>query len=133
VQLDATRFPLIIVHWTGPEPDEVMEQFMRAYDTFAERAAREKCHYVVVSVGDADWAPKQRKRMAAWMNQHLDGDGTWDLGNHVVLHGALARGSLTALKWLVPRFQKIFVHADEPTALAAAEASLAHANSKRAG
>ncbi|MET0285811.1 MAG: hypothetical protein ABW352_15125 [Polyangiales bacterium] len=124
MQLDVTRFPLLLVHWNGPEADEVMERFISAYDTFAQRAVRERRHYVVVSVGDADWTPRQRKRMAAWMDAHLDGDGRWDLGSHIVLHGALARGTLTALKWLVPRFQKVFVHPDEPSALAAAQASL---------
>ncbi|HEX5659299.1 MAG TPA: hypothetical protein VFX59_19025 [Polyangiales bacterium] len=133
MRLDPSRFPLIVVRWDGPVTDEVLETFIRDCNALADRAVSERCHYVIVSIGDSDFGPKQRKRMAAWMDAHPDYRARWDLGNHIVVHGAAARGALTAIKWLSPRLSKVFMHPDEAAALKAAQASLAQANTKRAG
>jgi hypothetical protein len=133
VKLDASRFPLIVVHWSGPESDEVLEGFIRDCSALAERAVAEQRHYVIVSIGDSDFGPKQRKRLADWAETAPESRARWDLGNHIVVHGAAARGALTAIKWLTPRLSKLYMHPDEATALAAARASLAQANTKRTG
>jgi ferric-dicitrate binding protein FerR (iron transport regulator) len=133
VELDASRFPLILVHWNGHVSDEMLERFIRDCEALAERAVGEQRHYAVVSIGDSDFGPKQRKRLADWMDAMPDHRQRWDLGNHIVVHGAVARGALTAIKWLTPRLSKVFMHPDEPTAIAAALQSLAQADTKRAG
>jgi len=133
VELDTSHFPLIVLRWTGSVSDEELEDLIQRCNALADRAASEQRHYAVVSIGDAHFGPKQRKRVATWMNEHPEHRARWDLGNHVVVHGSVARGALTAVKWLAPRLSKVFMHPDERTAVAAARASLSHANAERTG
>jgi hypothetical protein len=130
VNIDAEQFPLILVRWSGAVSEHELITFFREMDKLADRAAEARRHYAVVSQGEADFTPTQRKRLADWTAGFPEARAQWDLGNFVVLESAAARGVLTAVRWLSPKLSKVFVYPSLAQARAAAEERLAAANGR---
>lgn len=127
MRIDESRFPLILISWSGQVSDAELASFFRAMDALADRAASARQHYAVVSDGDADFGPVQRKLIADWVAAMPAERARWDLGNFVVVASAWARGILTAVRWLTPKLTKVFVFSTRAEALKAAESALAQA------
>jgi hypothetical protein len=133
VKLDTSLFPLVVLRWEGGVSDEELEELLRVGDAVTERAAREGVQYALVGVSTGEVTPVQRKRLAQWTEGRAELRKKWEAGAHIVLRGALARGALTAITWLLPQLANVHVHPDEASALSAAKTSLARANARRVG
>jgi hypothetical protein len=132
VEIDASRFPLIVLRSYGDLSDDELDERLSECDALVERAAAERRYFAVVCVVEGVLSANQRKRMAVWNDARPEPTRRWELDAHFVVRSPLARGALLAITWLTSRLTPIQVHHDEPSAIAAAQASIAAANARRA-
>jgi hypothetical protein len=133
VEIDASRYPVVVLRWFGPVSDADVERVIREFDKLAQRAVDEKRHYAVVTLGDGQLTATQRRRLASWSMLPNEGRSRWLVGTYVVLHGAFARGTFTAMKWLMSNVMAgTHLHPDDESALAAAELGVRRASTANA-
>lgn len=124
MRIETELFPLIVVRWHGSVSEPELNRFFSTMDKLVNRAAEAGTPYAVVSDGEANFSPTQRKQVAAWAASFPERCTRWDRGNYVVVRSAAARGILTAVRWLSPRLSNIFVYASFDEALQAARSRL---------
>jgi hypothetical protein len=80
---------------------------------------------VVLSATKADVDGAQRRRLARWMRSTPLELRERSAGVFIVLASPLQRGTISALRWLVPEMKDVFASEDVDAALNAAIAALA--------
>jgi hypothetical protein len=100
IEVDETRFPLVVVTFVGVATDAEFEAYLeRMSDVMARRE-------VTATVLDASRAgptpPKQRARQADWIKANADVLRRYSAGSAFVITSPLIRGLLTAILWLAP-------------------------------
>lgn len=122
IQVDSTWFPLLIQRWDGKADDAALDSFCLAVDDVARRALRESTAYatVVISATRADVDGAQRRRLARWMRSTPVELRERSAGVFIVLASPLQRGTISALRWLVPEMKDVFASESVDAALGAA-------------
>ncbi len=127
IDVDSHWFPLLIQRWSGKADETALDAFCLAVDDAARRALRENTSYatVVLSATKADVDGAQRRRLARWMRSTPLELRERSAGVFIVLASPLQRGTISALRWLVPEMKDVFASEDVDAALNAAIAALA--------
>jgi hypothetical protein len=124
--VDSTWFPLLIQRWNGKADETALDDFCLAVDDAARRALRENTAYasVVLSATRADVDGAQRRRLARWMRNTPLELRERSAGVFLVLANPLQRGTISALRWLVPEMKDVFASESVDAALDAALVAL---------
>jgi hypothetical protein len=120
-----TFYPILVSKTDESVTEEELEVFFRRFAELADQAIRSGTRHVVIVLNDpSKFTPAARKRVAEAQARHVTparNDVT--LAAFVPIDSALARGALTAIRWVSPDLVKHvrFV----PTTEAALRAALA--------
>ena len=125
--MDSHWFPLLIQRWNSKADESALEHFCWAVDEAAQRALRENTAFasVVVPTPQADVDGTQRRRIARWMRSTRPELRERSAGVYIVLASSMQRGTISALRWLVPEMRDVFAAVDASDALSSALAALA--------
>jgi hypothetical protein len=103
ITLDDSAYPFVVQAFpVGPKTEAALRDLFRRMSAFADRAVREHARHVVVAVGDEHFTAAERKVIADCMSQASAEEQARVIGAFAVIESSLARGVLTALRWLAP-------------------------------
>ncbi|HEY6559776.1 MAG TPA: hypothetical protein VI072_20980 [Polyangiaceae bacterium] len=133
--MDTHWFPLLIQRWNGKADEAALESFCATVDGAARRARLENTSYatVVLSATQADVDGTQRRRLARWVRSTPPELRERNAGVYIVIASPMQRGTISALRWLVPEMKDVFGAENVDAALAAALAALADRGAQVSG
>jgi hypothetical protein len=103
ITLDDSAYPFVVQAFPeGPKTAEALRDLFGRMSAVAERAVRERTHHVVVAVGDEHFTAAERKVIAQCMSEASVEEQARVVGAFAVIESSIARGVLTALRWLAP-------------------------------
>ena len=133
--MDTHWFPLLIQRWNGKADEAALESFCATVDDAARRARIENTSYatVVLSATQADVDGAQRRRLARWVRNTPLELRERNAGVYIVIASPMQRGTISALRWLLPEMKDVFAAENVDAALAAALAALADRGAQVSG
>ncbi len=117
IHFDASRFPLCRVTFPEQIDDAAIPcLFARTRELFARRQR----FVLLVNASNAGLTARQRKLMVSSLKEEADAYERWIYGSALVVRSALARGTVTALMWMMnpPYEQKVVSKLEEGEAWA---------------
>jgi hypothetical protein len=109
IRVDETRWPLILVTFTGVATDDEFTAYLEEHARLVCR--REKKVMVIDAMRAGTTQPTQRKQQAEWQRQHEKALAAYSLGTAFAIGSAIVRGALTAILWVQPLPNPHFVAA----------------------
>jgi hypothetical protein len=98
VEIDESRFPLVIVSFRGAVRDEVFRDYLERMTALVTRGEK---NVVIMDAREAGRTPPiQRKMQAEWLDANRRELSRNSLGTAFVITSAFVRGVLTAIFWL---------------------------------
>jgi hypothetical protein len=103
ISVDDGAYPFVLQQFPrGRKPERELYALFARMSEIAKRAAHARTVHVVVAVGDEDFNAAERKIIAACMEAAPPEEVAHVIGAFAVIESPLARGVLTALRWLAP-------------------------------
>lgn len=125
ISLDLESYPFILQGFPrGPKPETEIHALFDEMEIVGRRAVEGGLVHVVIAVGDEGFSAAERRIIAARMAAAPPAEAARVVGAFAVIESALARGILTALKWLVPSAIPIVAAETTDEAVELAEACL---------
>ncbi|MEP7126108.1 MAG: hypothetical protein ABJE95_34565 [Byssovorax sp.] len=98
IEVDESRFPLLVVSFHGVVSDEKFDAYLA---TITRRLRRRDRYVTLVDATRAGHIPAtQRKKQADWQRSHTELLRTHNLGTAFALSSPMIRGFLTAIFWM---------------------------------
>jgi hypothetical protein len=98
--IDASRWPLLIITFTGAATDREYEVFLEART--AHLARRERHAIILDGRACGPMPPSQRKLQADWQREYAELARRFTLGVAFLSASPIMRGVLTAILWMQP-------------------------------
>jgi hypothetical protein len=125
IPLDLESYPFILQGFPrGRKPGIELHALFDQMEIVGRRAVESGALHVVIAVGDEGFNAAERRIIADRMAQAPPAEAACVVGAFAVIESAIARGILTALKWLAPRAIPIFAAKTPDEAIELAEAHL---------
>jgi hypothetical protein len=104
IPLDLAAYPFVLQGFPrGRKPRAELDALFDQMEAVGHRAVESGAVHVVVAVGDEGFTADERKIIADHMARAPAAEAARVVGAFAVVESALARGVLTALKWLAPK------------------------------
>jgi len=113
IEIDTTRYPLLIQRWTGAPTNENLDAYFVQADDIADYAIAHDSYHVVVVTGSLNITASGRKYLGAWIDTVPSARRERTIASYVVIDNAALRGMLTALGWLTRNLQDVHAVATE--------------------
>jgi hypothetical protein len=121
-------YPFVIQGFPkGPKAETAIRDLFRQMSAIGARATREGTVHVVIAVGDENFSAAERKLIAECMAHASREEAVHVIGAFAVIQSGVARGVLTALRWLAPNVISVIATATPDEAIDLARARLEHA------
>lgn len=100
IDVDESRFPLVVVSFRGVVSDEKFDAYLAS---MTRRLRRQERYATLIDATQAGQIPAlQRKKQAEWQRDHTELLRAYTVGTAFVLGSPIIRGFLTAILWLQP-------------------------------
>jgi hypothetical protein len=125
ILLDLESYPIILQGFPrGPKTEAELGALFDQMALVGRRAVESRAVHVVVALGDESFTAAERRIIANRMSRAPADEAARVVGAFAVIESTLARGVLTALKWLAPRVIPVVAAATPDEAIDLAEACL---------
>jgi hypothetical protein len=122
ILLELDSYPFILQGFPrGRKAEKDLHALFDQMAVVGRRAVERGDLHVVVALGDEDFNAAERKTIATCMADAPPADAACVIGAVAVIESTMARGVVTALKWLTPRALPIIAAATPDEAIDLAE------------